>query len=485
MSFNQTALQACFFFIFLAFSASWTGAAPSGSISTTPNFVVIFIDDLGYGDIQPAPFGSTINETPNLNRMAAEGMVLSSFYVGAPVCTPSRAALMTGCYPIRVGLAKGSGHAVLFPGDTHALNPDEVTIAEMLKAAGYATGCYGKWHLGDADGFLPTDQGFDEYFGIPYSNDMWPGHSSWPFPGLPIMRDKEVVDEVKTMEDQATLCRRFTEAAVDFIRSNKDTPFFVYLPHAFVHNPRAASPDFMAKAKDATEGEIEEVDWSVGQILQTLRDEGLAENTLVIFTSDNGAAPGCSSGVLRGRKGDAWEGGVREPTLAWWPGRIPAGSTSDEIMTAMDLLPTFAKLSGAAVPQDHVIDGKDITDLLLGKEGATTPHDRVYYHKGTTLHAVRSGPWKCFRNGELYNLEEDLSETTDVSAAHPEIVARLTGYIQEFEAEIAAHARPVGIVTNPRTLLPRPGVEGEAAYTPTLFLQSSKKVPKKKAAAQD
>ncbi len=434
-----------------------------------PNFVVIFIDDMGYGDI--GPFGSKINQTPHLDRMAEEGMRLTSFYVAAPVCTPSRAALMTGCYPRRVGLAKGSGHVVLFPGDKHGLHPDEITIAEVLKEAGYATGCFGKWHLGDQPRFLPTAQGFDEYFGIPYSNDMWPGLKRWPFPRLPVMRGTEVVDIVEDMADQATLCRRFTGAAVEFIKKHKGKPFFVYLPHAFVHGPRAASPDFMARAKNATEAQIEEVDWSAGQILQTLRDEGLAERTLVLFTSDNGGAGGCVSKPLRGGKGSAWEGGVREPTLAWWPKTIPAGAVCDEVATAMDLLPTFAKLAGTRAPTDRAIDGKDIMPLLSGTPGAKSPHDRFFYHQATNLRAVRSGPWKLFRDGKLYHLGNDIGESRNVAAKHPDVVQRLNRYLDAFEEEIKKNARPVGVARNPRTLVPRPGVEGEAAYVPTLSIK--------------
>ena len=281
-----------------------------------PNLIVIFIDDMGYGDI--GPFGSKKNDTPHLDRMAREGMKLTSFYVASPVCSPSRAALMTGSYPKRVGLAKGSGHAVLFPGDIHGLNPKEITIAEMLKDVGYATGCFGKWHLGDQPEFLPTSQGFDEYFGIPYSNDMWPGLKRWKFPHLPILRGTKVVDQVDDMDDQAELCRLFTEEAVKFIEKHKDGPFFVYLPHAFVHGPRKARPEFMAKAKTVEEAQVEEVDWSAGQILNAVRKAGIEKNTFVLFTSDNGGARGLSSAPLRGGKGSAWEGGVRESHPPTW-----------------------------------------------------------------------------------------------------------------------------------------------------------------------
>jgi arylsulfatase A len=441
-----------------------------------PNFVIIFIDDMGYGDI--GPFGSELNETPNLDRMAEEGRVLTSFYVAAPVCTPSRAALMTGSYPRRVGLGRGSDHAVLFPGDIHGLHPNEITIAEILQESGYATGCFGKWHLGDQPGFFPTDQGFDEYFGIPYSNDMWPGLTRWHFPALPVLRATdpggaiEVVDQIDDMDEQATLCRRITEAATSFIQEHRDEPFFAYVPHAFVHNPRKASPEFMAKAANETEAQIEEVDWSVGEILDTLREEGLAENTFVLFTSDNGGAGGCVNLPLRGGKGSAFEGGMREPTVIWGPSFVPAGTKCDEIMTSMDILPTFAKWAGAGdrIPTDRTIDGCDILPLFTGELDATTPHDRFFYHQGDVLRAVRSGPWKLFLAGQLYNLEDDIAEKKNVATDHPEIVERLSGYMQEFEVDLAANSRPVGIADSPRTLLPRPGVEGEEAYTPTLEL---------------
>ncbi len=462
----------------LAAAASLPGcAAVRGAPSAgRPNVVLILIDDMGYGDIEP--FGSTVNNTPNLNRMAREGMKLTSFYVGASVCTPTRASLMTGCYPKRVGLAKGSWHAVLFPGDKHGLHPDEITVADILKDAGYATGCFGKWHLGDQPPFLPTRQGFDTYFGIPYSNDMWPEHGRWTFPRLPIVRGEEVVGEVKTMDDQALLCKQFTEAAVGFIRKHRDRPFFCYLPHAFVHHPRAARKAFLEKAKNpntVTGAQIEEVDWSVGQVLDCLRDLDLAENTLVLFTSDNGGARGCVNKPLRGGKGSEWEGGLREPTLAWWPGRVPAGSTCDEVATIMDVLPTCAALAGARPPADRVLDGKDIRPLLFGRPGAASPHEAFFYYDANRLAAVRSGKWKLFaKRGALFDLEQDIGETRNVAKKHPEVVRRLRGYLDRARADIGdgpepgPNCRPVGVAKTPRTLLPRPGVEGDAAYAPVL-----------------
>ncbi len=440
-----------------------------GIVFGKPNVVVIFIDDMGYGDI--GPFGSQLNETPHLDRMAKEGRRLTSFYSAAPVCTSSRAALLTGCYPRRVGLAKGSGHIVLFPGDPHGLNPEEFTMAEMFRSAGYTTGCFGKWHLGDQPIFLPTAQGFDTYFGIPYSNDMWPALRRFKCPDLPVLRDARVVDLVKTMDDQAELCRRFTEEAVRFIRRNRERPFFVYLPHAFVHSPRQARPQFMQHAANATEAQIEEVDWSVGEILDCLREEKLAQNTLVLFTSDNGGAGGCVNTPLRGGKGSVWEGGMREPTIVWWPATIPAGTSSDEVMSTMDLLPTFEKMAKAPAREDSLpVDGKDISDLLVGREGARSPHEHFFYHQADKLRAVRAGRWKCFRSSQLYDLSVDLGEKKDVAGLHPGVVGRLQEVMNAFDLEISANQRKVGLVENSRTLVPRPGVKGPEGYRPTLSL---------------
>ena len=432
-----------------------------------PNLVVIFIDDMGYGDI--GPFGSTQNQTPQLDRMAEEGMRLTSFYVASPVCTPSRAALMTGSYPKRVGLAKGSWGIVLFPKDPHGLNASEKTIAEVLKDAGYATGCFGKWHLGDQPEFLPTRHGFDTYYGIPYSNDMWPPHppsTRWKngVCPLPILRGEKVVGIVKDMDEQADLCRQFTEEAVAFIRKNASAgsaqarPFFCYVPHAFIHYPRKARPEFMEKAtakgtKKLLEAQIEEVDWSTGEILKAIRELGIEKKTLVLFTSDNGPAGG-SAGPLRGHKGQVWEGGMREPAVAWWPGTVPAGSTCDELCTTMDLLPTFAALGGGTVPNDRVIDGKDITSLLLGKPGAKTPHDAFYYFRVDRLEAVRSGAWKLHARGQLYNLDDDIGESRDVAKQNPDVVARLKGLMETFSADLAETSRPVGKVAKPVYLVP-------------------------------
>ena len=439
-------------------AAAW---CPSAAAAEKPNFVVIFIDDMGYGDI--GPFGSTVNKTPHLDRMAEEGLKLTSFYVAADCCTPSRAALMTGCYPKRVGLARGSWGPVLFPKDEHGLNPDEITIAEVLKDAGYTTGCFCKWHLGDQPEFLPTRHGFDVYFGIPYSNDMWPLYRrsrQWKngVCPLPVLRGEEVVDIVEDMDDQGRLCKRFTDEAIRFVRDNRDKPFFCYLPHAFIHGPRNARQEFRERAKgDVTRAQIEEVDWSTGQILDTLRELGLAGKTLVLFTSDNGGTRGSSNKPLRGSKGQTWEGGMREPTLAWWPGTVPAGSACDEIATTMDLLPTFAKLGGGQVPGDRVIDGKDISSLLLRPGNAKSPHEAFFYYRLAKLNAVRSGPWKLHADGALYNLDEDIGESRNVAAQHPDVVARLGKHLSRCRADLdnPANCRPVGKNTNPRYLTPK------------------------------
>jgi arylsulfatase A-like enzyme len=452
--------------------------ADTSKAKRKPNFVVIFIDDMGYSDIEP--FGSKLNKTPQLNRMAAEGMKLTSFYVASPVCTPSRAALMTGCYPKRVGLATGSWSIVLFPKDPHGLNPKEKTIASILKDASYATGCFGKWHLGDQPEFLPTNHGFDTYFGIPYSNDMWPlmpGSDEWDVapPPLPVIRNDKVVDIVKDMDDQAQLCKRFTDEAVAFMRDNRHRPFFVYLPHSFVHHPQNARKEFMDRAgpeRDLNEqkmamepeytmrqrvrAQIEEVDWSVGRILDTIRQLGLAKDTIVIFTSDNGGAWGCENAPLRGGKGTVWEGGMREPTLTWWPGKIPANSTCDEIATTMDLLPTFAGLAGAKVPTDRVIDGKNIAPLLLGRQNAKSPHQAFFYYQADNLRAVRSGKWKLHTNGRLYNLQADIGERHNVAKQNPDIIKRLEKYLNQARADLdnPKNCRPVGKNKNPQYLVP-------------------------------
>lgn len=450
-----------------------SAAIASGS-SPKPNIVLIFMDDMGYGDI--GPFGSTKNRTPNLDRMAREGLKLTSFYA-APVCSVSRAQVLTGCYGQRVSVP-----GVFFPGAPHGLHKDEHTVAELMKAQGYATMCIGKWHLGDQQEFLPLRHGFDHFFGLPYSNDMIGKARATGLPVVPLMRDEEVA-ELLTGDGQNQLTARYTEEAVKFITAHQRDPFFLYLPHTAVHTPIHPGDRFRGKSSNGRIGDwVEEVDWSVGEVLETLRHLQLAENTLVIFTSDNGPwlSQGKDSGEaapLRGGKGSTWEGGVREPTLAWWPGKIPAGSVCDAVAANTDFLPTFVKLAGGTLPPDRKIDGRDIAPLLLGTT-RESPHEAYYYYSGYQLQAVRSGPWKLaiapqnqgmgkaarplpasLGSPRLYNLDAEISEHTDLAAAHPEVVDRLRGLALKMAAELGngspgSAVRPAGFVEHPVKLYP-------------------------------
>ena len=432
-----------------------------------PNFVIIFTDDQGYQDA--GCFNAPLLETPNLDRMAEEGMKFTDFYSAAPSCTPSRAALMTGCYPNRVSLPH-----VLNPRSSIGINSNEVTVAELLKAQGYATACYGKWHLGHHPQFLPTRHGFDDYFGLPYSNDMWPRHpSNKTFPELPLIEGEKVIE---LNPDQRMLTTWYTERAVRFIEKNQDRPFFLYVPHSMPHVPLHVSDKFKGKSKQGLYGDvIMEIDWSVGQILSTLKRLSLDKKTLVVFTSDNG--PWLSYGdhagsakPLREGKGTTFDGGQREPCIMWWPGRIPAASVCGELCGTIDVLPTFARLAGAQVPTDRVIDGRDIWPLMSGQSGAKSPHEAFFFHRGGRLQAVRSGPWKLHLTHDyrcletpgsggkpgkyvnkkieqsLFNLEEDIAEQHDVSADHPEVVERLLALLDNFRKDIKANSRPPGRV---------------------------------------
>jgi arylsulfatase A-like enzyme len=368
--------------------------------------------------------------------MAAQGMNFTDFYVAAPVCSASRAALLTGCYPIRTGIT-----GVLFPKNKNGLTREKKTVAEILKGRGYATACIGKWHLGtgtqtiaglpDHAEFMPTNRGFDYYYGIPYSNDMRP---------TPVIRNLETVEEPA---EQATLTKRYTEEAVRFIRAHKDGPFFLYVPHTMPHVPLAASERFRGKSDRGLYGDvIEEIDWSTGEILKTLRDLGLDEKTLVIYTSDNGpwlskGKHGGSARPLRDGKFHTWEGGFRMPCVMRWPGRIPAGTVCDETAATIDLAPTFAALAGADLPKGYEMDGKNILPLMEGRAGAETPHEAYFYYRGNRMEAVRSGTWKLVlfqgaekgepgRPLELYDLRADIGETTNVAGDHPDVVKRLT-----------------------------------------------------------
>lgn len=425
-----------------------------------PNVVLIFIDDMGYGDI--GPFGNTVNQTPNLDRMAKEGNKLTQFYVSNTACTPSRSALMTGTYAARIGM----DGTVCFPNENRGLNSREHTIGDMMKSVGYRTGIFGKWHLGDQREFLPLQNGFDEYFGIPYSNDMWPfnlnrhRHTKETYTPLPVIRQNEAVAYVSDGADQSLLCEAITDEAVKFIRKHQDNPFFLYIPHAYVHLPRYARLDLATKAdQNVDRAAVEEVDTSVGRILDTLRELNLDENTLVIFTSDNGPARGMTAGPLRGNKGGPkYEGHMREPTVTWWPGTIPAGQVTDAITASIDILPSLAKLVGASIPTDRITDGKDSLDTLLGKPNAQSPHDILYYE----IDAIRRGNWKLVRGAkddfELYNLKDDLAESKDLIKSRPEIASELNALLDTHAAELAANTRPPGMLDHSDFVISEPGI---------------------------
>ncbi|MEX2401060.1 MAG: sulfatase [Rhodothermales bacterium] len=443
-----------------------------------PNFVFIFADDLGYADI--GPFGSTVHRTPNLDRMADEGMRFTNFYVTSGVCTPSRASLMTGSYPRRVSLHEnGRDQWVLFPANQRGLHPDEITVAEVLKQRGYATGMVGKWHLGDQPEFLPTRQGFDSYYGIPFSNDMGDVNRPAAHP-VPLLRGETVIE---APVDQRTITRRYTEEAVSFIQDHQDEPFFLYLAHTMPHNPTHASAPFRGRSINGRYGDtIEEIDWSTGEILAALDDLGLDERTMVIFTSDNGASDrwGGANYPLRGFKGSTMEGGMRVPMIARWPGQVPMGTTQDELASTLDILPTFAHLSGGRVPEDRIIDGENFWPLLAGHIGAVSSDDVFYYYYMGDLEAVRSGRWKLHflrndhqtshlwlradRRGEeldvrLFDLSTDISENRDVSPNHPEVVSRLRDLAERARHDLGdgEHAgvnqRPPGHVDDTQPLV--------------------------------
>ncbi len=415
--------------------------------SAPPNIVLIFCDDLGYADL--GCYGAKGYETPHLDQMAKEGVRCTDFQVAAAVCSASRAALLTGCYPQRVGILGALG-----PTAKHGIAANEKILPELLKERGYATAIFGKWHLGHHPQFLPQRHGFDRYFGLPYSNDMWPKHpTAKNFPPLPL------IDGEKTIEhdpDQTQLTTWYTERAVKFIEESKDKPFFLYVPHSMPHVPLFVSEKHRGKSERGVFGDvIMEIDWSVGQILATLKRLNLDDNTLVMFTSDNGpwlsyGNHAGSAGIFREGKGTTWEGGHRVPFIARWPGKIPAGKTNAELCATIDVLPTCVKLAGGSVPTDRIIDGKDIWPLLT-QPAAKSPHDVYYYYWDNGLDAIRSGEWKlhfphAYRslqgepgkdgmpNGyvqakttelELYNLKADPSEKTNVAAASPDVVAKL------------------------------------------------------------
>ncbi len=424
--------------------------------AAAPNYVLIFCDDLGYGDL--GCYGSAKNRTPRIDAMAKEGMRFTSFLSSSPVCTPSRASLLTGCYARRVGMHEDfTGHWVLIPRSRRGMHADEWTLPEILKAKGYATACIGKWHLGDQPPHLPTAHGFDEYYGIPYSNDMASARRGDP--PLPLVQDTKVIE---APANQATLTKRYTSEAIQFIESNKSKPFFLYLPHTFPHLPLFASKEFHGKSANGRYGDsVEEIDWSTGKILDALKQHGLDKNTLVIFTSDNGSngRNGGSNAPLSGAKGGTMEGGMRVPMIARWPGHIPAGSTCNELSSTMDFLPTFTALSDGLLSVNK-IDGHDITPLLTGTKGAASPYEVFYYYRRRQLQAVRWGDWKWHlplantfpnwttanqkgrgRPGKLVDLKTDLAEKVDVTAANPKVMAKMRELVAQAEATLGNEDR--------------------------------------------
>ena len=454
-----------------------------------PNVIIIFIDDMGYGDV--GFNGAKGPKTPNLDQMAAEGTRFDSFYVGCAVCSGSRTSLMTGCHYQRLSM-----NAVLFPNSSSGLHPDEVTIADMLRDTGYRTACIGKWHLGHLPPCLPTYQGFETYYGIPYSNDMWidpanklsddivvreglsleevrAGHKKRNL--VPLMRDEEVIEYPA---EQKTLTKRYTEESIRFITENKERPFFLYLPHTMVHLPLAVSAEFENRTERLIWDAIEEVDWSVGEILKTLKSVGIDDKTLVLFTSDNGAAVG-SSLPLRAKKASIYDGGIREPTVMWWPGTIPAGKVCEEVVGTIDILPTLAALCDGKLPPRR-IDGKDIKSVILAEPNATSPHQHyVLLHKEGT---VRSGPWKFYpwkdkgNNAiknyvpseypvQLYNVVEDISERKNVASQHPELVERFQAVFDAHVTEISANRRPTQLMRRPKKPVASPDLPPRKSKT--------------------
>ena len=447
-------------------------------MASKPNVIIIFADDLGYGDL--GCYGSKINQTPTLYKMADEGKKFSNFYVSSPVCSPSRASLMTGCYPQRISFGTFDGLRVLFPGQGIGLSNEEKTVAKTFKESGYSTKIIGKWHCGDQEDFLPTNHGFDSYFGIPYSNDMGrqvkikdyiPNDSSlhkiteWDRPPLPLVRDKEVIQE---QPDQRSIAERYTEDAVKFMRENKETPFFLYLAHMQVHLPLYAAEKFVKESKNGDYGAcVASIDWSTKVIFDELKELGIDENTIVIFTSDNGSRlqnQGGSNGNLRGGKGQTWDGGQRVPCIIRWPGKINEGQQTDALSTTMDFLPSITKLIGGDLPSKK-IDGIEMSDLFFSNENSSKRDSFLYYNEDE-LEAIRYKNWKLhFKKedkliNELYDLDSDISEKVNLYSSHKEIVSKLSTLADEFRKSLGdkyldikgEEVRPANRVDNPKPL---------------------------------
>jgi arylsulfatase A len=446
---------------FILAAAMLGGAASAPAPDLPPNVVIIFVDDMGWGDLPSQ--GATGWSMPNLAAMERAGSRFTHFSVAQPVCSASRAALLTGCYPNRLGI-----HGALGPSNTHGLHPDETTLAELAKSRGYATAIFGKWHLGHQPEFLPTKHGFDEFFGIPYSNDMWPGHPESPkaWPPLPLIENNVTIDVIETLEDQGTLTRRITEHAVDFIERKKDDPFFLYVPHPQPHVPLAHDPRFAGTSTHGMYGDVmHELDWSVGAILDALDEAGVADRTIVIFASDNG--PWLSygdhaggTGGLREGKGTTFEGGIRVPCIVRWPGHVPAGRVSSTPWRSIDVYPTIARVLG--VCDASTVDGVDATEILAGKQRESS-EPTLYYYRTNELQAIGMGRWKlhlphgyrslegraagsggkpaAYRYGvrqglALFDLDADPTESTDVKAQYPEVMQELLGIVESARLDL-------------------------------------------------
>lgn len=442
-----------------------------------PNIVFVLCDDLGYGDL--GCYGNKLNRTPEIDKLAQRGVRFTDFYAASGLCTPSRAAFMTGCYPIRIGMEMNfRGECVCFPVDEMGLNPKEITIAELLKQKNYKTALIGKWHLGDQKEFLPTKQGFDYYYGVPYSNDTPPDfnwemhHRIYRMPEIPLVRNESVIEAPFVQE---TITERYTNETIKFIKQNKDNPFFVELAHTMPHSPLNPGARFKGKSKNGLLGDaVEEIDWSLGKIITVLRDLNILENTIVVFTSDNGAPgnpPERSNKPLSGLKGTCMEGGMRVPMIISWPGKIPAGKECRSLATMMDFYKTFGNLAGATIPTDRIIDGFDISQLIFNPENAKSPYPYFAYYVLDQLQAIRVDNWKLHLPLEnkksfsspktppaelrLFNLKNDISEQNNIASSNTEVVERLKIFAKIAENWIGnekyltPNSRPAGYVPNP------------------------------------
>jgi len=458
--------------VIFTFSALFSACDQTAEQATEkPNVVIVFIDDEGYGDV--ACYGATGFETPNLDQMASKGMRFTNFYAAQPVCSASRAGLLTGCYPNRIGFS-----GALFPYNTIGINPEEWTIAEMFREQGYATACFGKWHLGWQKEFLPLQHGFDEYVGLPYSNDMWPnsnvtgerlpeGEGRAGYPELPLIEGNEVAERITSLEDQDKLTTLYTEKAVDFIDRNAENPFFLYVPHTMGHIPLGVSDKFRGKSEQGLYGDVMmEIDWSVGEILHALELNKIVDNTIVIFTTDNGpwlnfGNHGGSAGGLREGKTTSWEGGQRVPFIIHWPGKVPEGTVCNRLACAIDLLPTLAAITNGVLSENK-IDGTDISSLLYGDFQSEPRETVLYYYGRNHLNAVRKGNWKLvlphsyrsyntepgmdgyggkrihtvIEEPELYNMMRDPGEQYNVIAYHPEKAIEIMAVVEEARKEL-------------------------------------------------